>query len=414
MPTGANVRRPRGQNPVFFVTKRPLAGCDGLASVSDVAADSNVCQPLVGVGGGAPPPDAHAGASVLLPSGVLTTASDPCRSEGHHGTTSVPLSQHDPGSCPHELEDRDATDQPGRVNCESQPATSVPPAMVASSTSVQTSSSDPSRAHNSQTQPPPLHDQAFVEMLDVGSLAPENATCAFCDRHDYLHRLDLPNYLTSPCYHCRESLAREAKISPEDLFDLHLQHNVPWPAYLQARFNIPPDGRALDDLIAYDCRWRGREPCTCLGDSAPMPPCVEFPWLYEHTTTTAASAPHSPPPPPPPPPRTSLEPEAADPASPTPTPTAEAKHGDADVAVAPPHPMPPEMTASRTHQHAPSAALPCASRHGRGTLGPPQFCNPIGCSKDAGHQPISIEHRHLVAQKSMSEQPAPVSEAQQL
>ncbi|KAM3172267.1 hypothetical protein ACTXT7_014897 [Hymenolepis weldensis] len=126
-----------------------------------------------------------------------------------------------------------------------------------------------------------------VEMLDVGRLAPENAMCALCDRHDYLHRTDLPNYLTSPCYHCRESFAREAKITPEDLFDLHLQHNVPWPAFLQARFNIPPDGRSMENLIAYDCRWRCREPCTCLPDIF-LPPCVEFPWLYARIPVAAA------------------------------------------------------------------------------------------------------------------------------
>lgn len=67
------------------------------------------------------------------------------------------------------------------------------------------------------------NNQGIIEMLDVGALAPQNATCALCDRHDYLHRTDLPNYLTCPCYHCRESLARDAKITPEDLFDLHLQ-----------------------------------------------------------------------------------------------------------------------------------------------------------------------------------------------
>ncbi|TGZ58894.1 hypothetical protein CRM22_009369 [Opisthorchis felineus] len=117
--------------------------------------------------------------------------------------------------------------------------------------------------------------------LDVGSLAPRNAYCALCDTHDYLHRVDLPAYLISPCYHCREGLAKEAKISPEVLLDLHLQHNIPWPAHLQARFNLPTDGRSMEELIAYDCRWRSRQPCRCL---VPMgghllPPCVEFPWL---------------------------------------------------------------------------------------------------------------------------------------
>lgn len=59
--------------------------------------------------------------------------------------------------------------------------------------------------------------------LDVGALAPRNAYCALCDTHEYLHRVDLPAYLISPCYHCREWLAREAKISPEILLDLHLR-----------------------------------------------------------------------------------------------------------------------------------------------------------------------------------------------
>lgn len=82
-----------------------------------------------------------------------------------------------------------------------------------------TSSSDSDKSTNPDYQ----STMGPVEMLDVGCLAPENAMCALCDRHDYLHRKDLPNYLTSPCYHCRESLAREAKVNPEDLFDLHLQ-----------------------------------------------------------------------------------------------------------------------------------------------------------------------------------------------
>lgn len=61
---------------------------------------------------------------------------------------------------------------------------------------------------------------------------------------------------------------------------------MPWPAFLQARFNIPPDGRSLDELIAYDCRWRSREPCTCLPDAGILPPCVEFPWFYTDPSTT--------------------------------------------------------------------------------------------------------------------------------
>lgn len=63
--------------------------------------------------------------------------------------------------------------------------------------------------------------------LDVGNLAPRNAYCALCDNHDYLHRIDLPAYLISPCYHCREYLAREAKVTPEILLDLHLQVSLP-------------------------------------------------------------------------------------------------------------------------------------------------------------------------------------------
>lgn len=70
---------------------------------------------------------------------------------------------------------------------------------------------------------------------------------------------------------------------------LPIQHNVPWPAFLQARFNIPSDGRSLKELIAYDCRWRGREPCTCLPDSGPLPPCVEFPWFYTDPSATSTA-----------------------------------------------------------------------------------------------------------------------------
>ncbi|KAH8868775.1 Nuclear receptor-binding protein [Schistosoma japonicum] len=117
--------------------------------------------------------------------------------------------------------------------------------------------------------------------LDVSSLAPRNSYCALCDTHDYLHQIHLPAYLISPCYHCREFLAHEAKITPEILLDLHLQHNIPWPGFLQARFGIPIDGRSTEELIAYDCRWRSRQPCRCLAsiDGSLLPPCVEFPWL---------------------------------------------------------------------------------------------------------------------------------------
>ncbi|CAH8583181.1 unnamed protein product [Schistosoma turkestanicum] len=117
--------------------------------------------------------------------------------------------------------------------------------------------------------------------LDVSSLAPRNSYCALCDTHDYLHQIHLPAYLISPCYHCREFLANEAKITPEILLDLHLQHNIPWPGFLQARFGIPNDGRSNEELIAYDCRWRSRQPCRCLisVDGSLLPPCVEFPWL---------------------------------------------------------------------------------------------------------------------------------------
>ncbi|KAA0191115.1 Nuclear receptor binding protein [Fasciolopsis buskii] len=125
--------------------------------------------------------------------------------------------------------------------------------------------------------------------LDVGALAPRNAYCALCDTHEYLHRVDLPAYLISPCYHCREWLAREAKISPEILLDLHLRHSIPWPAFLQARFNLPPDGRSIEELISYDCRWRSRQPCRCLVSSGGplLPPCVEFPWLCPSASTTS-------------------------------------------------------------------------------------------------------------------------------
>ncbi|CAI2736185.1 unnamed protein product [Schistosoma spindalis] len=125
------------------------------------------------------------------------------------------------------------------------------------------------------------NDPNSALFLDVSSLAPRNSYCALCDTHDYLHQIHLPAYLISPCYHCREFLANEAKITPEILLDLHLQHNIPWPGFLQARFGIPNDGRSTEELIAYDCRWRSRQPCRCLAsvDGSLLPPCVEFPWL---------------------------------------------------------------------------------------------------------------------------------------
>nr|CAH8819315.1 unnamed protein product [Trichobilharzia regenti] len=132
-------------------------------------------------------------------------------------------------------------------------------------------------------------DSENALFLDVGSLAPRNSYCALCDTHDYLHQIELPAYLISPCYHCREYLAREAKITPEILLDLHLQHNIPWPGFLQARLGIPSDGRSTEELIAYDCRWRSRQPCRCYAalDGSLLPPCVEFPWL---TPTVCGSA----------------------------------------------------------------------------------------------------------------------------
>lgn len=37
----------------------------------------------------------------------------------------------------------------------------------------------------------------------------------------------------------------------------------------------------MEELIAYDCRWRSRQPCRCYVASGGsiFPPCVEFPWL---------------------------------------------------------------------------------------------------------------------------------------
>ncbi|KAH9579020.1 Nuclear receptor-binding protein [Schistosoma haematobium] len=131
------------------------------------------------------------------------------------------------------------------------------------------------------------NDPNSALFLDVSSLAPRNSYCALCDTHDYLHQIHLPAYLISPCYHCREFLANEAKITPEILLDLHLQHNIPWPGFLQARFGIPNDDRSTEELIAYDCRWRSRQPCRCLAsvDGSLLPPCVEFPWLTPTVST---------------------------------------------------------------------------------------------------------------------------------
>lgn len=66
-----------------------------------------------------------------------------------------------------------------------------------------------------------------------------------------------------------------------------MQHNIPWPGFLQARFGIPNDGRSTEELIAYDCRWRSRQPCRCLAsvDGSLLPPCVEFPWLTPTVST---------------------------------------------------------------------------------------------------------------------------------
>ena len=62
-----------------------------------------------------------------------------------------------------------------------------------------------------------------MELMDIRILAPLNYRCMFCDNHEYLHSEDLPPYLSSPCYHCREGLAKEAKIPAANLFDLHQQ-----------------------------------------------------------------------------------------------------------------------------------------------------------------------------------------------
>ncbi|CDS39446.1 nuclear receptor binding protein [Echinococcus multilocularis] len=367
---------------------------------------------------------AAAAVPVLLPSGAMTTASDPCRS-------SLPPSQQGPGSCPHELADRaEASEAPIRVNGNLQvlpPPPSVrqpvategggaggagvPAMVVASSNSVQTSDPNPPQLApaNPLTR---LNNQDIVEMLDVGALAPQNATCALCDRHDYLHHVDLPNYLTCPCYHCRESLARDAKITPEDLFNLHLQHNVPWPAFLQARFNIPPDGRSLNELIAYDCRWRGREPCTCLPDSGPLPPCVEFPWFYTDPSATCTTATNASPQPSP---DTTYHSSDASLNSVPPVATAnvtDAKTGDGHptVTTAPQmavqQPKAPQLDNITSSKHSHSSALPCASRHARGSLGPPQCCDPTGRFKDVT-RPEAAGHQHTPQSNRSSSEPQP-------
>ncbi|VUZ52186.1 unnamed protein product, partial [Hymenolepis diminuta] len=423
----------------------------------------------------------------LLPSGAMTAASDPCH-------TSVSHSRHALDSCPHELEDPinarliqvNGDSSSNMIMLPQAPSSVVPPAttttcmgvptgMISTETSgvasppVQTvaptnlfKSTTATNATNSvsvasehSTAPSTTGcntGSRTVEMLDVGRLAPENAMCALCDRHDYLHRTDLPNYLTSPCYHCRESFAREAKITPEDLFDLHLQHNVPWPAFLQARFNIPPDGRSMENLIAYDCRWRCREPCTCLPDIS-LPPCVEFPWLYAKIPVAGAvdasydSAENVPPSTNPgteqaPTPSLQHPPLESDysaghsstsnnppPSLPTVT-AATANNANTEIKSTPTdadassghHVTAPsqsqnsktstlstETTSSTTkHQHSHSMPLPCAPHHARGALGPPQCCDPIGWPvasprelsfpSQHSHNPLPLEQEQSPAQ----------------
>ncbi|VDM30354.1 unnamed protein product [Hydatigera taeniaeformis] len=373
---------------------------------------------------------ATAAMPVLLPSGAMTTASDPCRS-------SLPPSQQDPDFCPHDLADKaEGLEAPIHMNGDVQIRPPPPPARqpvtteggaiggtTVSATVMASSTSDlnPPKVASLNTSMRPNNNQDIIEMLDVGALAPQNATCALCDRHDYLHRTDLPNYLTSPCYHCRESLARDAKITPEDLFDLHLQHNVPWPAFLQARFNIPSDGRSLKELIAYDCRWRGREPCTCLPDSGPLPPCVEFPWFYNDPSATSTAVINASP---------QLSPDPARPASEVPfstvpslsTTATDAKIGDAghptvttpQAAAQQPKTPQADSAAPSKHQHSHSPLIPCSSRHARGSLGPPQCCDPTGRSKDVT-QPGIAGHQHIPQSiRSSSEPQPPVADAQKL
>uniref|UniRef100_A0A1I8HHV0 Uncharacterized protein n=1 Tax=Macrostomum lignano TaxID=282301 RepID=A0A1I8HHV0_9PLAT len=108
--------------------------------------------------------------------------------------------------------------------------------------------------------------------------------CRWHDRNDYLSKSYLPPYLISRCYHCREQSARECGISAFMLWFLHLQHQIPYPYFLQQRLRYPP-GRVGEAEIRYEMRHRGRQPCTCLRDRATgqplvMPPCTEFPEDY--------------------------------------------------------------------------------------------------------------------------------------
>ncbi|KAL7059155.1 hypothetical protein AAHC03_013249 [Spirometra sp. Aus1] len=241
--------------PTASLSKRTALGNDG--SDGRVSMDETFAHPLV-------PPSAPAAAS------GLATASDPFKSEMLHHP-SIPNSQ----PCPHT---EDCRPEEASAAKRTDEADAVPPRVDYAS-------------DGANTMAMPCYD-----FVDVGALAPSNPACAWCDNHEYLHQLDLPAYLISPCYHCRESLAREAKISPEDLLDLHLQHNIPWPAFLQARYKIPVDGRTIDELIAYDCRWRSRQRCYCLvaQGGQVMPPCVEFPWQYEPPSAVVATTTASP------------------------------------------------------------------------------------------------------------------------
>ncbi|VDL92730.1 unnamed protein product [Schistocephalus solidus] len=350
--------------PTASLSKRAALGIDD--SDGHVSMDENFAHPLV-------PPSAPAAAS------GLTTASDPFKSEVQHHP-SIPNSlpcPHTDDCRPEEASGQKRTDETDAVPQKVDYASNATAAM-----------------------PMPCYD-----FIDITTLAPSNPACAWCDNHDYLHELHLPAYLISPCYHCRESLAREAKISPEDLLDLHLQHNIPWPAFLQARYKIPVDGRTVEELMAYDCRWRSRQRCYCLvaHGGQVMPPCVEFPWQYEPppaVLATANTAPHVSPlqlpdlePPSTtsgiqtgskvgeleaaapsvssktsavPPPSTSSsrastgEPVAAPPAGVTQNPSAEVKRLDDSA------PKPSADTPAPNVR----GPLPCSSRHTRGTLLP--------------------------------------------
>uniref|UniRef100_A0A0X3NSS5 Protein kinase domain-containing protein n=1 Tax=Schistocephalus solidus TaxID=70667 RepID=A0A0X3NSS5_SCHSO len=350
--------------PTASLSKRAALGIDD--SDGHVSMDENFAHPLV-------PPSAPAAAS------GLTTASDPFKSEVQHHP-SIPNSlpcPHTDDCRPEEASGQKRTDETDAVPQKVDYASDATAAM-----------------------PMPCYD-----FIDITTLAPSNPACAWCDNHDYLHELHLPAYLISPCYHCRESLAREAKISPEDLLDLHLQHNIPWPAFLQARYKIPVDGRTVEELMAYDCRWRSRQRCYCLvaHGGQVMPPCVEFPWQYEPppaVLATANTAPHVSPlqlpdlePPSTtsgiqtgskvgeleaaapsvssktsavPPPSTSSsrastgEPVAAPPAGVTQNPSAEVKRLDDSA------PKPSADTPAPNVR----GPLPCSSRHTRGTLLP--------------------------------------------